>query len=90
MTRVDALGRLGGPVVECGECFTKIMEHEAFRLRRLWIDKEAGSQTRAERLFYYACSRECAERKKAWADTLGGDSTLWIDDAHLAPEDHGP
>jgi hypothetical protein len=85
--RVEALGRLGGPVVECAACSKKVLEHESFYLRRLWIDKEADSRTKAERIMFYACSRECAGRLETnvrdAAREHEWDSALWIDDSHV-------
>ena len=94
-TRVEALGRLGGPVVECGSCWKKILEPQAFYLRRLWISVNNEEQ-RSERVMFFACSRECAVQLEAKArvameadeqfrrhDQTRGDSAVWIDDSHL-------
>lgn len=100
MSRVDALGRLGGPTVECGCCFAKVIETQALYLRRLWIDRESGSRTHGIRLLYCACSLTCAEKLEA--DALARlhsdpdlDSALWIDSinaphAHVRPTEPTP
>lgn len=88
----DAIGRLGGPCVQCAACDQMLFEHEAYYMRRLWLGKNgtpppAVEATKGEHVLQYACSLTCAgqleERAFIEAKRLVLGYALWIDDAHL-------